>query len=46
MICLAVFVSILDNEILDEISNRHIRFVTQSLCSPTLLVRYFASVLA
>ena len=32
------------SDILDEISNRHLRFVTQSLCSPNLLVRYVASV--
>jgi len=29
------------SNILDEISNRHIRFVTQSLCSPNLPVRFW-----
>jgi len=33
------------SNILDEINNRHRRFVTQSLCSPNLFVQYFASVL-
>jgi len=33
-------------DILDEISNRHLRFLTQTLCSSNLLIRYFAGVLA
>jgi len=47
MTCYSVFMYALDIRFfLEETAYRHRRFVTQSLCSYNLLIKYFASVLA